>query len=483
LPTPLLLDVLSLVPGKGPLHRQLYAQVRALITGGDLPAGALLPSSRSLAADLRVSRNTVTSAYDQLVSEGYLEPRDRTRPRVADVGPPSRQLPAAFVTPSASGRLMLDQPRQRAEPGRVAFHPGTPDLSVFPLAEWRRLMARRLARSDSDLYGYHHLTGHPALRLAISRYLAAARGVRCRPEEILVTTGGQAALDLVARLMLDPGDTVWMEEPGYLGAQSAFLAAGAQLAPLPVTENGWDLASLPDPPPKLIYVTPSCQFPLGHTMLMEQRLRLLEVARTVGAVVLEDDFDSEYRFVGQPIPAMQGIDATGRTLYVGTFAKTMFPALRIGFIVLPGDLARRAAQAANVTGQYPPLMLQATLADFIEEGLFARHLKRTRRLYSRRRDALVAAGSAALEGLATYQPRDAGIQTLWSLDECAPDVAVAAAANARSITVAALSRHYRFGPSQNGLVLGYAAVAENALAPALEVLRSVIEEQRAAAAA
>jgi GntR family transcriptional regulator/MocR family aminotransferase len=469
------LDLLSLVPGAVPLHRQLYGQLRDLIVAGTVSPGATLPSGRMLADELGVSRNTVVAAYDQLASEGYVEIESRRRPTVAVLGPAAPPpATAEALSLSARGSGMMAAPRQRALPGRPAFHPGTPDLSVFPFADWRKLMGRRIADPRADLYGYYHLSGHPALRAAIARYLAAARGVRCRPEEILVTTGAQAALDLVARLLTDPGDTVWMEEPGYLGAQSAFLAAGARLEPLRVDDAGWSLGTVPDPPPKVIYATPSCQFPLGPTMRMDQRLRLMEIARTTGAVVLEDDFDSEYRFVGSPIPSMQGIDTGGRTVYLGTFAKTLFPAIRIGFVVLPGDLAARAAEAINVTGQYPPLLLQATLADFIEEGHFARHLNRTRRLYARRREAFVAAAGAALSGFATYSPCDAGLQTLWRLPDGVDDAAIAAEAERKAIVVGTLSRHYRAGPGRPGLILGYTGTAEEETARALAALRPIV---------
>jgi GntR family transcriptional regulator/MocR family aminotransferase len=469
------LDMLSLDSGGGSLHRQIYAQLRDLIVGGTLPPDTNLPSGRALADDLGVSRNTVVAAYDQLASEGYLTIQQRKRPRVADIG--TAAIASASVRQldlSVRGQEMMAAPRQGAIPGRPAFHPGTPDLSVFPFADWRKLMTRRLSDPGADLFGYYHLSGHPALKAAIARYLAAARGVRCRPDEILVTTGAQAGLDLAARLLTDPGDTVWMEEPGYFGAQSAFLAAGARLEPLRVDAGGWQLGDVPDPPPKVIYVTPSCQFPLGPTMRMDQRIRLMEIAQATGAVVVEDDFDSEYRFVGRPIPSMQGTDTGGRTIYLGTFAKTLFPGIRIGFLVLPGDLAAQASEAINVTGQYPPLVLQATLADFIEEGHFARHLNRTRRLYARRREAFVAAAEVALDGYATYFPCDAGLQTLWMLPDGTNDVAIAAAAERRSLVVGTLSRHYRFGPARPGLVLGYTGTNEPEAVRSLAELRTVL---------
>src|SRR6185369_2183156 len=216
-------------------------------------------------------------------------------------------------------------------------------------------------------------------------YLKIARGVRCRPEQIVVTTGAQAALDLLARILLDAGETVWMEEPGYYGAQAAFVAAGAELVPLHVDNQGWRLAPPTNVTPRVIYVTPACQHPLGMTMRMDQRLRLLELAERLDAYVIEDDFDGEYRFLGRPVQAMQGSDTFDRVIYVGTFAKLLFPALRLGFMVIPEFLLPDFSRLLSITGQFAPLLLQAALADFIDEGHMSMHLKRMRRIYAARR--------------------------------------------------------------------------------------------------
>ena len=461
-----------------PLRRQLYGQLRSMIMRGTLRPETLLPSTRALSLDVGVARNTVIAAYEQLQAEGYLTMHGGARAVVADLHVPDRpdDAPASATTAEAlsrRGRLMIGQPRHASLPNYPAFHPGTPDIARFPFAIWRRLLLRGLSPGGEDLFGYHSLTGHAGLRAAIAGYLEASRGVRCSPQQIVVTTGAQAALDLLARLLLDPGDGVWMEEPGYLGAQSAFLAAGARLCPLRVDATGWQIGS-DAPKVRLIYLTPSCQFPLGVTMRMEQRLRLLEVARQARAWIVEDDFDSEYRFGGEPIPAMQGADRTGRVIYVGTFAKTLFPSLRLGFMVVPVALAARIDRAVNVTGQYPPLLLQSALAAFIDEGHFARHLRRMRRLYARRRGVFLQQCRERFAGVLTPLPSNAGIQVACWLNPRISDRMLAEAARPRQLNLVALSDHYRAGAAGNGLVLGYAALDAAATRAGLQTLTEVL---------
>ena len=463
-----------------PLHRQIYQQLRTLIMRGALRPRTALPSTRGLALDLGVARNTVMAAYQQLEAEGYLVIRPGARAGVADLpsaSPLRTDSRATMAGPlSARGRLMVIQPGQASVPRHPAFHPGTPDLGGFPFALWRRELMRGIRPKGEDLFGYHSLSGHAGLRAAIAGYLETSRGLRCRPEQIVVTTGAQAALDLLARLLLDPGDTVWMEEPGYLGAQSAFLAAGARLHPLRVDETGWHVDARGVPPMRLIYLTPSCQFPLGVTMRMEQRLRVLELAGRHDSWIIEDDFDAEYRFGGEPVPALQGADPSGRVIYVGTFSKTMFPSLRLGFLVVPSSLGPRVGHAINITGQFPPLMLQAALAGFIEQGHFTRHLRRTRRLYAHRRVFFLHHCGASLGNLLTPLPGTAGIQTTWWLDERIDDAALAEAGRRRLLNLAPLSAHYLHGPRRNGLVLGYAALDEAATLSGLRTLGRVLRD-------
>ncbi|MCW6511838.1 rhizopine catabolism transcriptional regulator MocR [Lichenifustis flavocetrariae] len=451
--------------GSVALHRQLYQALRLLIIDRALPPGSALPSTRAMALDLALARNTVTAAYDQLTAEGYLLNRPGARPRVVDL--PTGVAKAATIETaqahqplSRRGSLMARQPVHHGEPGRMIFHPGMPDADYFPFGTWSRLLSRRASHAGETLFGTYDVAGHPALRRAIAAYLKAARGVLCAPEQIVVTTGAQAALDLLARLLLDPGDAVWMEEPGYYGAQSAFVAAGAKLLPLDVDAGGWAL----DPPAhqrlRLVYVTPSCQHPLGATMRMEQRLRLLEIAENRGAWIIEDDFDGEYRFQGQPIPAMQGADRSQRVIYLGTFAKILFPALRVGFMVLPHDLVPGVTRAISITGQFAPLLLQAALADFIEQGHMARHLRRMRRIYAQRRQVFRTLWEARLSEWGQLGDGEAGIQILGVLNGGLDDVAISATCRSHGVNVSPLSIQYRHGPGCAGLLIGYAAANE-----------------------
>ncbi|TPJ82439.1 PLP-dependent aminotransferase family protein [Mesorhizobium sp. B2-6-2] len=504
------------------LSRQLYHGLVAIIRNRTLPPGSELPSTRALAAELGLGRNTIVAAYDQLVTEGYLANRQGARPVIVDLpeGPretPAEDPPLPLRQPSLRGQQLLSQPYHHGRPGHVAFHPGMPDAQSFPFGVWGRLVARRASHGGETLFGTYDVTGHPALKEAIAGYLYSARGVRCRPEQIVITTGAQAAFDLLARLLLDPEDTVWMEEPGYYGAKAAFTVAGARILPIPVDqERGWRFEHDPEPKvserkkwepvfgqrscsnneldrgrdstkrhhglaapsssPRLIYVTPACQHPLGITMRMEERLRLLDIAETANAWVIEDDFDGEYRFQGRPVPAIQSMDRSGRVIYVGTFAKLLFPALRLGFMVLPVELAGRIVNALSTTGQFAPLLLQAALADFITEGHMSRHLKRMRRIYAQRRQLFRDIVTERLRDEITLSPAEAGIQVVGYLKEGIDDIEVSQAAAKRAINVSPLSKYFQNTAPTQGLVLGYAACDAAQTRDGVERLAAAIRE-------
>lgn len=360
----------------------------------------------------------------------------------------------------------------------MAFRPGMPDAGSFPFALLSRLIAKHAKFARDNLFGMYHVAGHPALRAAIATYLKTARGVKCTPEQIVVTTGAQAAMDLLARLFLDRGDTVWTEEPGYYGAQSAFVAAGAKLASLPVDRNGWRLDNTPNADPRLIYITPSCQHPLGMTMRMEQRLRLLDIAQSLNSLIIEDDFDGEYQFVGQSVPSLQGHDRNGKVIYLGSFAKTLFPALRLGFMVVPIAFIPGMTRALSITGQFPPLLLQATLADFIDQGHMARHLRRTRRLYAQRRLLFYKLCEDQLQNEIHLLTGNSGIQITGLLSRRLDDHEVVAAAQRRGVEVSPLSMQYHHGSASQGLVLGYAACDEAMTRKGLRLLAEAIRSVR-----
>ena len=361
-------ELIALERGVGTaLHLQLAERLRGLILAGQLPAGQKLPSIRAFARTHGISKNTVISALEQLSAEGYLE----SRPGAGIwVGPqvsrglhesPPRQH-ARTIRLSRRGEIMANQPRISSIPGHPTFQPGTPASDSFPFKTWARLLKKNASPAGEERLNYHSINGLSTLRDNISRYVAASRGVRVSPDRIVVTTGGQGALDLVARLLVDPGDTVLIEEPGYQGAQSVFAAAGAKLRPLSVSEAGWDLDAVAAQRPRAIYVTPSSQFPLGVAMSLQERLTLIDHARRHGAWILEDDYDSEHSFHARRIPALQSLVDDAPVIYLGTFSKLIFPSLRLGYMILPENLSDRVENAISFTGHYAPLFLQAPLS-------------------------------------------------------------------------------------------------------------------------
>lgn len=463
------------------LHRQLYMQLRNLIEQRVLPSGSALPSTRAMAKDLGVGRNTVIAACDQLALEGFLALRPRTPPIImalpSTVPNAAKKSTARDSSISWRGKVMLAQPYHYGKPGLLAFHPGLPDADNFPFNTWSKLLAKRAKTARHDLFGTYHVKGYPPLCEAIARYLKTSRGVNCTPDQIVITNGAQSAFDLLARLLLDPGDTVWMEEPGYYGAGAAFLAAGAKLAPLHVNENGWHLKP-PAVTPRVIFATPSCHHPLGITMPIEQRLNLIQLAEDWNAWIIEDDYDSEYRFQGHQIPALQGINANNRVVYVGTFAKILFPAMRLGFLVVPDILRENIATALSVTGQFAPLLTQAALADFMNEGHFTKHLRRMRRIYAARRQYFIEGCKEYLSPWLRLRDVDAGIQLVGLFHENLDDKLVAKTALQHGVNVSPLSIQFRFGHEQRGLVMGFAASDQRVTKKALIKLREMFKSTK-----
>jgi GntR family transcriptional regulator/MocR family aminotransferase len=358
------------------------------------------------------------------------------------------------------------------------FRPGTPALDEFPFEVWGRLAARHWRRPPAGLLGYGDPAGHLPLREAVATYLGTARAVRCGPEQVIVTAGAQQALDLAARLLVDPGDQVWIEDPGYLGARAALSGAGARLVPVPVDEEGLDVSAgaARAPRARLVYVSPSHQYPLGVTMSLARRLQLLEWAERAGAWILEDDYDSEYRYAGRPLAAMQGLDRGGRVIYLGTFSKVLFPALRLGYVVVPEGLSCAFANARGVLSRFSPSVDQAVLAEFIEEGHFARHIRRTRSLYAARQAALVKAVRSELAGALEVSPDEAGIHLVGWLKEGADDGAASSAAARLGVDAQPLSSFTLEHRRRPGLVLGYAGYDERQLRAAARRLAAALKQ-------
>jgi len=455
-----------------PLYRQIYEGYRDAIIDGRLRSGERLPSTRGLADELGVSRFPVLNAFDQLLAEGYCESRVGAGTFVATSLPEEVRLsgnggPAARATPPAGPREVargavaaLDGPPYSRR-GHGSFSVGGVAVEEFPFRTWATLLARRARKLGPGRVHYGPALGLPKLRTAIAAYLRAARGVRCEPEQVMVVSGSQQALDATARVLLDPGSPVWVEEPGYWGAQDVLRVAGARLEPVPVDSDGLDVAAGIDraPAARAVFVTPSHQFPLGVTMSASRRLRLLDWASRSGAWVIEDDYNSEYRYESQPITALQGLDRDARVLYIGTFSKVLSPALRLGYLVLPVDLVQRFTAVRHIMDISPPTFVQEVLADFLTEGHFARHLRRTRKLYRQRRSALVEALEAELgDGLEVLGER-AGLHLVVALPAGVDDREISHRAAAEGLHVLALSSCFLGPRRRTGLVLGYGGVS------------------------
>ncbi len=445
----------------GPLHRQVYDRVQQTIREGQLTAGDRLPSTRALAAELGVSRNTVMAAFEQLIAEGYLEGQAGSGTYVAQgfaTSKNERKSSASGPALSRQGVAILSAGHRRivCDDNQRPFEPGIPAVDQGLLRLWWRLMHKNWKKARPSL-GYQGSLGYPPLRKAVSVYLAVARGVRCDPDQVVITSGAQQGLDLAARLLTDPGDSVWVEDPGYLGAKAALAAAGTTLVPIPVDREGLVVSEGRRRMlnARLAYVTPSHQFPIGATMSLPRRVELLTWAREAGAWILEDDYDSEYRYASRPLPALQGLDDCGRVVYIGTFSKVMFPGMRIGYVVVPPKVVDAFAAARAVGDRQSPWLEQAALAEFLSDGHFGRHVRRMRSDYQERAETLVASVRSKLAGRLQVRMPDAGLHLTGWLRAGDSDVAISADAEAAGVSAMPLSRSAIL-PCSPGLVLGYA---------------------------
>jgi GntR family transcriptional regulator/MocR family aminotransferase len=465
-----------------PLHLQIYRRIRGAVLAGTLAPGARLPSTRTLALDLGVSRTTAEEAFAQLEAEGFLVRRVGDGTYVALPEAPAKPVhgkpraPAGRRELSARGRVLAGQDVCPEPLAPRAFEAGLPALEAFPMETWNRLLARRLRRSGRELLGYGHPAGYGPLREAVAAYVGTSRGVVCTPAQVVILTSSQQALDLAARLLLDPGEAAWMEEPGYPGARAALTAAGARVVPVPVDGAGLDTGrgEALAPTARLAYVTPSCQYPLGVTASLERRLALLAWAERAGAWIVEDDYNSEFRYTGRPLAAIQGLDAAGRVLYVGTFTKSLFPSLRLAYLVAPEDLVGAVVRARMLQDGHAPTLSQAVLADFIIEGHFGAHVRRMRALYQSRRDALLDEASRALPGHVILGPSDAGFHVTAHLPAGTDDRAVQRRAAGRGIEVQPLTRYYAGPEARPGLVLGYVGLSPEAIRAGVRGLAEVV---------
>lgn len=473
---------LVLLPDEGglPLHRRLYLALREAILDGRLAEGSALPSSRALAGQLAVARNTVLAAYDQLAAEGFTEGRRGSATRVAarqrPVGMAPSGPPVPPPAPAARTRAWNAAPPMMIgrDPSRP-FAPGVPDLAAFPHAEWRRVLGRLWRRPPVELMCGIDPLGHPPLRHAIAEHVGRGRAVRCDPGQVMVVGGSQQALDLVARVLIEPGDRVLVEDPCYGGLAGVLRAAGALAEAVPVDADGFDpaLAERRCPEARLACVTPSHQFPTGATMPLARRLALIDWAARRGGWIIEDDYDSDFRHAGPPTASLQGLDRHGRTLYLGTFSKSMFPGLRLGWLVVPPSLLPAFVAARRTADMAPAGLTQAAMAAFMEEGHFGAHLRRMRALYGRRRRDLLDTAARVLGPDLPVTAGEAGLHAILWLPEGCDEDAAAKAAHAHGLAPTPLGFH-RVTKGRPGLILGYGNLAGWSLEDALEHLLSAV---------
>jgi GntR family transcriptional regulator / MocR family aminotransferase len=479
--------ILPAQQAKTPAFRWIYAALRADILAGRLRSGSRLPATRELAKQYGLSRGTVVSAFEELKSEGYLHGSGGSGTYVSSVLPenllqvapePSQKVSVSKQWPrrlSGYGRRVQSFPNLESRPTR-AFRANLPALDLFPTRIWTRIAERRLRHlSIPQLLGCDTM-GYLPLRIALADYLNTSRGTRCKPDQIMIVSGMQEALDLAGRLILDPGDQACVEDPGYPGAAMVFEALGAKISAAPVDSEGMELPGKRARKAKLVYVTPGHQFPAGMTMSLARRLQLLEWARRSGALIFEDDYDSEFRYAGRPVPALQGLDQHGLVLFAGSFSKVLFPSLRLGYLVLPPNLVDSFAGAKSVLNRHAAPFEQTVLCDFITEGHFGRHLRRMREVYAGRLSILMESARRKLAGLLELSSVEAGLQTVGWLGHAIDSAAAARAAQARKVEVIPLSIYSRGALRREGLQLGFAAVNGQEIRRGVYQLAIALEE-------
>ncbi|WP_295751334.1 PLP-dependent aminotransferase family protein [Undibacterium sp.] len=470
-----------------PRNRQLYRLMRQAILDRVLPADTRLPSSRDLATELAISRNTVLYAYEQLLAEGYVEARAGSGTYVADTVPDTVHLPTVATRRAAAipetAHLSQRGHRLVAQAGAAtqqwgAFVPGVPDVTQFPHKIWNTLQSKVWRKPPIAALTYGHGGGYQPLREVVAEYLKVSRSVDCEAGQVVITNGIHQSIDLCLRLLSDPGDVAWVEDPCYWGARNLLSASGVTIRPIKVDAEGIcpseaDLAAVP----RFIFVTPSHQYPLGMVMSLARRRSLLDYARRHGCWIIEDDYDSEFRYSGRPLASLQGMDSGERVLYMGTFSKTMFPGLRLGYLVLPQALSKpfvTGMEELHRSGQAP---LQATMAEFMTQGHFNSHIRRMRLMYGARLEILQQEIDSHFEGTEVQAVgSDAGLHLALRLPARCDDKLIARLALERGVAVRPLSSYYHdASQGDSGLVLGYACVEDANIAPAFEILAKQIK--------
>jgi GntR family transcriptional regulator / MocR family aminotransferase len=463
--------------GRGDLTARIYRQLLDAILDGRLRAGQRLPPSRELARRLDVARNTVAVAYERLTAEGFLTARVGDGTYVSDDAPTAIQRRRA-----PTGRDVRPRPVWQAMTSDAVkpapaynFNVGVPDARLFPLETWRRLVARELRLATIGSGQYDHPAGHAGLRAAIARHAGVARSVRTGPDDVIVTNGAQQAIDLIGRVLVEAGDLVAVEEPGYPPARQLFETLGARVVGVRVDAEGLDVAAIP-PGVRVVYTTPSHQFPTGVPMSLARRGALLAWAQAEGAVVVEDDYDSEFRFSSRPLEPLQSLDRDGRVLYVGTFSKTLLPLLRMGYLVAPTSLQPALREAKRLADRHGEIFTQAALARFLDDGMLARHVRKATRVYAERNDLVQTLVRRELADWLEVIPASAGLHVCTRLRSgvrIGLESAIALAARS-DVAVESLAGYCAERPAQPGLVIGFGGIATERIEPGLKRLADAL---------
>ncbi|QZN97573.1 PLP-dependent aminotransferase family protein [Symbiopectobacterium purcellii] len=474
------MDVQQLKPRRdrdAPIYLQLYRRYRDVIAAGKLRPGDRVPSVRSLASELNVARGTVELAYQMLTSEGYFLARG---PAGTIVSPHLENLGGSVLGTTTTSAKTHSAPRTPSTAAPLPFQLGLPALDAFPRKTWARLASHHLRTLDAVTMSYPDPLGYEPLRRAIATYLAISRGITCSHEQVFVTVGYRGALELVCRTLLRSGDVGWFEDPGYRYARQCLTHAGMRLTPVPVDEEGLnvDIGQQRYPDARFAIVTPTHQSPMGVALSLPRRLQLLEWARRRNAWIIEDDYDSEFRYHGRPLPPLKSLDRDERVLYTGTFSKVLFPGLRLAYLVVPASHVERFRDMANHLCGPGATLNQATVADFMEQGHFARHLRKMRSLYAVRRGYLVDALLDTLGSRIDIQPQAGGIHVLAKLTGRQSDTSLAAAAQSNGLAIQALTHWQVCNTLHGGLLMGFANVTEPEIAKSwVKQLMAVIQSQ------
>lgn len=475
-----------------PLYKQVYEELRQAILNGRLNVGSRLPATRDLADDLGVSRNTVLGSYQQLFAEGYIEGHVGSGTFVAHT------LPEEMLEAQTERMHVNEQPTKGRHLSRrgqkltatspnlinsifgkpIPFRSAIPDFSNFPFDVWARLMSKHNREPSLDMLSYAFPAGYPLLREAVAEYLKSSRAVKCKPEQVIIIPGAQVALEIITQILLDKNETALVEDPGYFGVRAAFARGGIRIVPIPVDKDGISIQAIRKirSQAALVYVTPSHQFPLGVTMSLPRRLELLDWARQKNAWIIEDDCDGEYRYDGRPIPSLQGLDDGHQVIYIGTFSKVLFPSLRIGYMIVPLELINAFVTARVMVDLQSSTIPQAALADFIQEGHFARHVRRMRKLYAQRQKYFVSVAESELQGLIEIEKSEAGMHLIGWLPRDKNDRIIARAALQQKLMTHPLSAFALKPLNRGALVLGYTAFNERQILSGIRRLGSILRK-------